>query len=253
MDIVVTGKHADLDGMIPGATLTVALAAGAAGKVPMTVTIARPGQSVARAVVPVASASLAALTAGDLGEITPTAHDPATVTPSGDAGTDYAAVLVEITTSGGRNAGAFRVSLDDGETWGTPATIPANGIAADVESSGITVTFADAAFVDGDVYEFSVASDVYSAVTETPITPPEIVLSGVPAADYDDVQIEITTTGAVGAGAFRYTLDGGDNWSDPDTIPNSGYAVLGASGIIVNFPAGLYADGATYAFTATAA
>jgi hypothetical protein len=252
MDIVVTGKHADLDGMIPGATLTVALAAGAAGKVPMTVTIARPGQSVARAVVPVASSDLAALTAGELGEITDTAHTPADVDPSGDADTDYADIRVEITTSGGRNVGAYRTSTNGGGAWSAPATIPADGT-DDLGVTGIVLTFADEAFVDGDVYQFSVTADVYSAVTKTPITPPEIVLSGVPAADYDDVQIEITTTGDLVAGAFRYTLDGGDNWSTPDTIPNDGYAVLGASGIIVNFPAGLYADGATYAFAATAA
>jgi hypothetical protein len=74
------------------------------------------------------------------------------------------------------------------------------------------------------------------------------------ANDSYSVRIEITATGTTGAGVFRYSLDGGNTFSENITIPSGGTYVLTNTGLTLTFVPGA---GATYfqvgdVFTATA-
>lgn len=73
--------------------------------------------------------------------------------------------------------------------------------------------------------------------------------------DAYDVIVEITTTGTLGAGEFRYTLDGGKAYSDPIVIPSGGTYDLENTGIRLTFSAGggptYFQDGDTHTFSTT--
>jgi hypothetical protein len=47
--------------------------------------------------------------------------------------------------------------------------------------------------------------------------------------------VQITTSGALGAGAFRYSLDGGTSWSGSVGIPSGGKYVLPNTGVVLTF------------------
>lgn len=89
------------------------------------------------------------------------------------------------------------------------------------------------------------------AITKSNAGGPTITLSGAPKDDAQ-AQIVIVTTGVLGAGVFKFTLDGGDTWSPDTTIPSGGTYVLAETGVTATFPAGTYTAGDTYTWTATA-
>jgi hypothetical protein len=71
---------------------------------------------------------------------------------------------------------------------------------------------------------------------------PAVTVTGTADDDYDSCQEEITLGGALGVGTFRYTLDGGDTWSD-DILLAATYLL--PNGITLNHAAGTYILGAT--------
>lgn len=92
-------------------------------------------------------------------------------------------------------------------------------------------------------------TDVNSAVTQTG-TGPTVTLAGVPLGDYT-ATIKITTGGALGVGAFTYSLDNGVTFNGPITIPGGGTYVIPSTGITVTFASGTYVLGTTYAWLST--
>jgi hypothetical protein len=63
--------------------------------------------------------------------------------------------VVEITTTGGRGTGVFRWSSDGGTTWTADVTITAGtGINA-LGTTGVTVTFGDVSYTDGNEYTWA--------------------------------------------------------------------------------------------------
>lgn len=58
------------------------------------------------------------------------------------------------------------------------------------------------------------------------------------AYDRYEVRVLVTRTGTLGAGAFRYSLDGGDVYSDEVTIPGGGTYELPSTGVTLTFTAG---------------
>lgn len=73
-------------------------------------------------------------------------------------------------------------------------------------------------------------------------------LSGAPY-DYANAVLTIVTGGAVGTATFKYSLDGGDNYSQTLTTAAS---YLLDSNVTVTFTAGTYVAGETYSWTDTA-
>lgn len=73
-------------------------------------------------------------------------------------------------------------------------------------------------------------------------------LSGAPY-DQSFSQVEIQTGGAVGTATFKYSLDGGDTWSE-EIATAASYAL--PSGVTVTFTAGTYVADELYSWTDTA-
>lgn len=80
----------------------------------------------------------------------------------------------------------------------------------------------------------------------------------VAGAAYDayEAVVEITTTGTVGVGAFRYSLDGGRTYSEPITIPAATTYVVPRTNLTLTFVVGggpvYFEDGDVHTFTCTA-
>ncbi len=93
-----------------------------------------------------------------------------------------------------------------------------------------------------------------SAVTVTRIGTSTGTLATTASTPKDDYQVtvEITQAGGRGVGAFIYTLDGGDVYSDEIAIPSGGTYTLSTAGLVFVFDTGTFDDGDTFAFTTTA-
>ncbi len=107
-------------------------------------------------------------------------------------------------------------------------------------------------FGGGTVYAVRAAGDVPGAITANPanLAAPAVTTSATsaPLAAFDIV-VTITTAGALGVGAFQYSLDGGDTLSEP--IALAATYQLPDTGITLEFAVGAYILGATYRFIAT--
>ncbi|MBN2544584.1 MAG: hypothetical protein JXB50_02225 [Spirochaetes bacterium] len=77
--------------------------------------------------------------------------------------------------------------------------------------------------------------------------------SGTPACDAD-ILIKIITGGALNVATCQYSIDGGDNWSEEETIPATGIVTIGDTGVIVTFtsaatPSESFVTGDIYSFS----
>jgi hypothetical protein len=98
-----------------------------------------------------------------------------------------------------------------------------------------------------------------SAVTAAGTSPPTVTLSGTPNGSTSRILIDIVVGGAVATATFRFSTDGGQNWSATmataasvpltDTAIDSLVGANGATGITAAFGAGTY--NADNTFTAT--
>jgi hypothetical protein len=144
---------------------------------------------------------------------------------------------VEITESGDRGVARFRYTLDDHArdedvltpTWSEEYTVPVGGTFA-MGDSGLTWTFPDAPFT--------------SAVTESdPQSADTLTLTGTPVGDYDFV-FEITTAGDRSGAVFKWSSDGGENYTTGVNMAATNS--LGATGITANWSAGAGGAGNDY-------
>jgi hypothetical protein len=72
---------------------------------------------------------------------------------------------IEITTTGGRGAGAFRYRLTHTGSWAEGITIPATPGTYALGASGVSVTFADSSHTDNDTYVFTmILTDIPSTI-----------------------------------------------------------------------------------------
>lgn len=100
---------------------------------------------------------VAATVAGTVGTVTHTGTGKGACTVTG-APTNRFAVQVEITGKGGLNAALLRYSLDGGNSWADPVTMPLGG-KLELTGTGLTLTFVEAASGDshfeiGDKFSF---------------------------------------------------------------------------------------------------
>lgn len=78
-----------------------------------------------------------------------------------------------------------------------------------------------------------------SAPSGAPVGSGQIGCTG-PAQVAAQVVIKITTSGQLGTGAFSFSLDGGQTFTGPQTIPANGNFVLPTVGVVLAFSNGLY-------------
>jgi hypothetical protein len=79
-------------------------------------------------------------------------------------------------------------------------------------------------------------------------------ISGAPNDQYD-VQLQITRAGAnlaANTAALKYTLDGGDNWSQEVAVPTGGAVSLVGTNMTATFADGTFVAGDVFKFTTTA-
>jgi hypothetical protein len=105
-------------------------------------------------------------TAGTSGAVTPTRVGTSTGTvAAAGAAYDRFEVIVEITRTGTLGAGAFRYSLDGGDTYSAEIAIPGGGTYA-ITGTNVTLTFTAGGgptyFEDGDLFTFSTTAPYYS-------------------------------------------------------------------------------------------
>lgn len=85
-----------------------------------------------------------------------------------------------------------------------------------------------------------------TTLTATGTTPPAVTITDASAGNtfaIDSIRVEITTGGARGTAVFKYSFDGGANWSESNVLTAATYVmkINGAStGITLNFPVGTY-------------
>ena len=136
----------------------------------------------------------------------------------------------------------------------------------------VKTDFGQGPLVDKAVYHLQVAggsiglmkingsiAGVAGSVTPTRASPGSSTGTvAVAGAAYDaySVKVEVTKAGTLGAGEFKYTLDGGDNYSAVIAIPGGGTYAIPNTNLTLTFTAGagpvFFAVGDVFAFTCTA-
>ena len=149
---------------------------------------------------------------------------------------------VEVTRPGSLGVAHCRYSLDGGVSWRNEVAIPGTGV-LEIPGRKLTLTFtsseSDPAFVGGDLWKFEVNTGtgkvtpgskevtgnfelavqaVKTAVVVTKTGTGDMTPSGAPLVNAE-VLVQIVDDGELNAATFRYSLDGGDNWSPKRTVP----------------------------------
>ncbi|MFC5600196.1 DUF2586 family protein [Deinococcus cellulosilyticus] len=146
--------------------------------------------------------------------------------------------IVGVCTSGTPNQ--IYILVDPGTVVGVLGRGPLSDAAITQlrEGGGVIYAVPAEASIDGTITP-DVGNPSSPAVT-LGTTPTEALL----------VHAKITKSGALGAGQFQFSLDGGDSWSRSYTLAAS-FAIPGR-GLTLTFAAGSYTVGATYKWTVTA-
>ena len=96
--------------------------------------------------------------------------------------------------------------------------------------------------------------EVDTVYTTNPVLSQAVINRQGPWDEYD-VTVEVTKTGTLGVGEFRYSLDGGKSFSPELVIPTGGTYVITDTGVTLTFTAGggptFFEDGDTFAFVCT--
>lgn len=133
---------------------------------------------------------------------------------------------------------------------GRPLFVPAMNDDEFDRFAGVPLVVTDRAPITGSTM---------SAVTSAGTTPPTVTLSGTPNGRTARVLIDIVVGGALATATFRFSVDGGQNWSATmataasvpliDTAVDSLVGVNGATGLTAAFAAGTYNADNTYTAT----
>ena len=99
---------------------------------------------------------LAVASGGYIGAISKSRSGAPNLAASGTSLGNYA-LLVQITTGGGRGAAVFKWSKDNGVNWSSEITVPSGGIYA-LFGTGITLTFAAGTYAEADQYTFTAST-----------------------------------------------------------------------------------------------
>jgi len=108
--------------------------------------------------------------------------------------------------------------------------------------SELVMAMAPSGFGSVDVLVSS--ASIAGTLTEVSAASPVIAITGTPLASYD-IRADITTAGVSGSCKFRYSLDGGNTYTEnlQSTTSTSGAYVIPNTGLTMSFAAGTHAVG----------
>jgi hypothetical protein len=185
-------------------------------------------------------------TAGAVGSVT---HSPAlgagTVTPSR---APAVSIAVKVTTGGALGTAAIAISLAGGGYGAPVVSVTGSTWAYLVPGTNTTITLTAATYVLNDVYTVATTG----VVTVVGTGPSSNVTQVSSPLDIYDVQVTITTSGALGAAIFIYSVDGGTNVSAQILVPSGGVYVIPGTGVVLTF-ASTFVALDVYEFTTTTA
>jgi hypothetical protein len=161
-------------------------------------------------------------------------------------------ITVEVTTPGTQAGGTVRIRTKLGAgAFTVPYAIPTTG-AILIPGTFTYLTLADGTGFDaGDI--FTIATD--GTITQTANPGPgtgNVTTQASSPLDAYSVIVTMVLGGALGTATFTYSLDGGQNTSEVNTVPGSGKFILPGTGIWLTF-AGTFVAGDVYSFTSTTA
>jgi hypothetical protein len=155
-----------------------------------------------------------------------------TGTVSGSRGPE-GIVRVKIILGGTPGTMTYQVALGATGAYGPTIASTADPYTARVAGQYFTrLVFGNVTYVANDVYQLNLDG----TITRTG-SGPATALDGSISSPVDayNVWVKITTPGALGAGAFTYSLDGGFNFAGPILIPAGGKYVIPNTGIVLTF------------------
>jgi hypothetical protein len=156
-------------------------------------------------------------------------------------------VKVRIGTGGLPGVFTFQIAVGSG-SYGPLITSSADPYSLQVPGQQFTkLAFGNFTYVANDIYTVGLNGVVVRTGSGT-----SSALDGTTHSPVDayDIWVEITASGALGAGAFRYTLDGGSNYSGSILLPSAGVYVIPGTGIVLTF-AGTFTVADVYKGTST--
>jgi hypothetical protein len=171
-----------------------------------------------------------------------------TATVTGSKGPEQI-VRVKIGTGGALATMTYQVALGAGSGgYGALVTSAADPYTVKVTGQSFTkLAFATGTYVANDVYTLNLDGTITRTGTGT-----ATLLDGSTHSPVDayDIRVEVMTAGALGAGAFRYSLDGANTFSGTILIPAGGKFVIPNTGIVLTF-SGTFVLGDIYTGVAT--
>jgi hypothetical protein len=175
--------------------------------------------------LPVTVASLGTVT----GSFTLTGAGTGTVT--GSKGPEQI-VKVKIIGGGTLTTATFQVAVGSG-AYGATVTTGAGPYTYQVPEQQFTnVIFTAGTYVANDVFTINLDGTVTRVGSGTATLLDTSTHSPV---DTYDIEVQILTGGALGVGAFRYSLDGGNSFSGSIGIPSAGKYVIPSTGVVLTF------------------
>lgn len=192
--------------------------------------------------------------AGSVGSVTHEGTGAGTITPS--LAPDRA-IQAKVSTAGalGTAKMQFRIFEDGAWTqWSSPVDTTAGPWSYRVPTTLSVLTFPAGTYVINETYLWSVlgALTFRNAADDGAGTGPSGATQASSPIDAYRVLIDIMTSGAPGAGAFSYSLDGGASFSAPIAIPSGTKYAIPDAGVVLTF-ASAFEAGDTYAFDTVAA
>jgi hypothetical protein len=151
-------------------------------------------------------------------------------------------VKVKIGTGGLPGVMTYQVAVGTG-TYGPIITSSADPYSALVPGQSFTkLAFGNFTYIANDVYQLNLDGTVIRTGSGT-----SSALNGSTNSPTDqfEIWVAIVTGGALGVGAFRYSMDGGTNYSGSIILPSAGIYVIPGSGVVLTF-AGTFTVGDTY-------
>jgi len=141
-------------------------------------------------------------------------------------------VKVKIILGGTLTTATFQVAVGSG-AYGSTVTTGAGPFTYQPPAQQFTnVIFSAGTYVANDVYTINLDGTVTRVGSGTATLLDTSTHSPV---DAYDIRVQIMTAGGLGAGAFRYSLDGGNNWGGSIGIPSGGKYVLPETGVVLTF------------------